>query len=49
MGVAAEEGVEGAGLVPAREEFLGGVAEESAHVGAGEGVACDVHGEDHGD
>lgn len=47
MGVAAKEGVKGAGLVPAREELLGGVAEEAADVGAGEGVTCDVHGEDH--
>ncbi len=49
VGVAAEEGVEGAGLVPTGQELFGWVSEETTNVGAGEGEAGDVVGEDHGD
>ena len=49
VGVAAEERIEGAGLVPARQELFGGIAEEAADVCAGEREAGDVVGEDHGD
>ncbi|KAL8773282.1 MAG: hypothetical protein Q9194_004379, partial [Teloschistes cf. exilis] len=47
--VGAEERVEGAGLIPPRQELLARVPEEPADVGAGEGEARDGLVEDHGD
>lgn len=49
MRVRAEERVEGAGLIPPRQELLARVPEEPADVGAGEGEARDGLVEDHGD
>ena len=44
----AEEGVEDRRLVPAHEQRGRRVAEEAAHVGAGEGEAAEADREEHG-
>ncbi len=49
VGMAAEEGVEGAGLVPTGEKLFAWVAEESANIGPGKWEAGDVLGQEHWD
>ena len=49
VGMAAEKGVEGAGLVPAGEKLFAWVPEEPANIGASEGEASDVLSQEHRD
>mmetsp|Transcript_17547 Transcript_17547/g.44716 ORF Transcript_17547/g.44716 Transcript_17547/m.44716 type:complete len:648 (-) Transcript_17547:7-1950(-) len=48
VAVRAEEGLEGAGLVPAQQQLRLRVAEEAAHVRAAEADAAQAHREQHG-